>query len=240
MAFVGIIACGSLFFRSAPVRLLLLLLLVFSRAALAQISTLSRTTLSHTALSHTHTGNSALLQNAMLSCARTCLLDPVLSHTSIVIRNSFSHNFNQLYLTELFHIQHCHPQHPATLSHTTLPRTTLSDSIVTHGFVTHTHTTMSHCHAPQLLRGKLGTYGTGLAQVAHVGLRDPQHSLSLSHTPAHTQLCYIHFCRTRGIVTRTLPHIALSHTHTHRHAQLCHTNLRDRFVMSLSCLNSLN
>ena len=186
-----------------------------SHAQLWHKSQLCHAQLFHTRLCHTHTGNSALLQNAMLSCARTCLLDPVLSHTSIVIRNSFSHNFNQLYLTELFHIQHCHPQHPATLSHTTLPRTTLSDSIVTHGFVT-------HCHAPQLLRGKLGTYGTGLAQVAHVGLRDPQHSLSLTHTRAHTTLLHTFLSHTRHCHTNFATHSIVTHAHTQTRTTLSH------------------
>ena len=187
-----------------------------SHAQLWHKSQLCHAQLFHTRLCHTHTGTSALLQNAMLSCARTCLLDPVLSHTSIVIRNSFSHNFNQLYLTELFHTQHCHPQHPATLSHTTLPRTTLSNSIVTHGFVTYTqqcHTVTHRNFCP----ASLALTALGWLRWPTLGFVTPN-TLSLSHTHAHTHnfVTYISVAHA-ALSHRTLPHTALSHTHTRTH-----------------------
>ena len=240
--FPRIIACGSCFSALHPS--------AFSSSSCSSSSShaqlwhksqLCHAQLFHTRLCHTHTGTSALLQNAMLSCARTCVLDPVLSHTSIVIRNSFSHNFNQLYLTELFHTQHCHPQHPATLSHTTLPRTTLSNSIVTHGFVTYTqqcHTVTHRNFCP----ASLALTALGWLRWPTLGFVTPNTlSLSHTHTRTHTTLLHTFLLHTRHCHTE-LCHTQHCHTRTrtHTHAQLCHTNLRDRFVMPLSCLNSLS
>ena len=187
-----------------------------SHAQLWHKSQLCHAQLFHTRLCHTHTGNSALLQNAMLSCARTCLLDPVLSHTSIVIRNSFSHNFNQLYLTELFHIQHCHPQHPATLSHTSLPRTTLSRQHCHTQALSHTVTHRNFCAA------SLALTALGWLRWPTLGFVTPN-TLSLSHTPAHTQLLLHTFLsHTRHCHTNFATHSIVTHAHTQTRTTLSH------------------
>ena len=243
LRFSRIIACGSLFFRSAPVRLpppppapprLL------TRSSGTNLNFVTHNSFTHGCVTHTHRQLRFITECNVVMRAHMFVRPSFVTHKHLSYATLSHTNFNQLYLTELFH-------------HTALPPATSRNSFpynfaAHNSFRQHCHTRLlSHTHTQQchtvthrnFCAASLALTALGWLRWPTLGFVTPN-TLSLSHTPAHTQLCYIHFCRTRGIVTRTLPHIALSHTHTHRHAQLCHTNLRDRFVMSLSCLNSLN
>ena len=99
-----------------------------------------------------------------------------LSHSQLCHTPSFTYNF-AIFHTQLCHTQLCHPQ----LSHTP----SFTHNFVTHLFVTHHLSHSQLCHTPSFtynfaifhtqlghrgaLRGRRGTYGTGLAPVARLG-----------------------------------------------------------------------
>ena len=109
---------------------------------------LSHTTLSHTTLSHTH---NFVTHNFVTHKFVTHLSHTTLSHT--IFHNFVTHHLSHTTLSPIFHTQLCH-----TPSFTTLSQTLF-------------HTQLCHPSftSPRPLRGRRGTYGTGLALVARLG-----------------------------------------------------------------------
>ena len=114
---------------------------------------LSHTTLSHTTLSHTHNfvTHNFVTHNFVTHKFVTHLSHTTLSHT--IFHNFVTHHLSHTTLSPIFHTQLCH-----TPSFTTLSQTLF-------------HTQLCHPSftSPRPLRGRRGTYGTGLALVARLG-----------------------------------------------------------------------
>ena len=158
-------------------------------------TTCSRTTCSHTTCSHTiadtqltHTHNLLthnLLTHTQLTHTQLTHRDHTQHvHTQLLTHNLLTHTHNllthSLLTTQLAHHTTC--SH-TTCSHTTysphnllttqLAHTQLAHTQLTHTQLAHSHTTYSHTTCPHTTysqSGRRGTYGTGLALVARLGL----------------------------------------------------------------------
>ena len=94
------------------------------------------------------------------------------------------------------------------------------------------------------LRGSCGTYGTGLALVAHTH----NSSTQLCHTQLfHTQLCHMHLFHTQSfthnfVTYNCFTHNTLTYTNLHTHTALSHTALSPNLSCTISfpsCLSHL-
>ena len=175
-------SCGVLVFDSVPRRLALRLL---RRLRLHHLShtifvthhlphTHNFAYISHTHLSHTtsHTSLSHTSLSATISRTHLChtpSLTHNLSHTSLSHTIFHTHLCHTPSFTHIFVITHIFVNHHHHLPHTSLSHTSLSTTISHTQSLSHTMSQAWHLVTSTfVLRGRHGTYGTGLALVARL------------------------------------------------------------------------